>query len=66
MGPEGFSRVGEYIHLRWYQDTKYYPCRVVCYNSGRYHIKVIYGKRERYTIEYVSMRNKDWHYIVDV
>ena len=26
---------------------------------------VIYGKREKYAIEYVSTHHRDWHYIID-
>ena len=35
MELERFPRVEEYIHLRWYQDKKFYPCRVVYYNRGK-------------------------------
>ncbi len=65
MEPEGCPRVGECIHLRWYQYKKYDPCRVVYYNPGKNYTTVIYGKREQYAIEYVSIRNRDWLYIVD-
>ncbi len=65
MEPEDFPRVTEYIHLRCNDENKCYPCRVVSCNSGKDCTTVIYGKREQYAIEYVSMRHRDWHYFVD-
>ena len=64
MEPEDNPRVGEYIHLHWQDDHNCYPCRIVYYNLYKDYTTVIYGKREQYAIEYVSMRNGDWHYIV--
>ena len=63
--PEGCPRVGEHIHLRWQDENKCYPCRIVYYNPGKYYTTVIYCKHEQYTTEYVSMRKWDWHYIID-
>ena len=63
--PEGFPRVGEFIHLRWYEDKKCYLCRVVYYHPGKNYTTVIYCSREQYAIEVVSMRNRNWHYYAD-
>ncbi len=60
--PEGCPRVGEYMHLQWYEDKKCYPCRVVYYHPGKDNTTVIYGEREQYAIELVSMSNRAWHY----
>ncbi len=65
MEPEGCPHVGEFIYLRWRADNKCYPCRVVCFNPGKHYSSVIYCKREQYAIELVTIRNGDWHYVVD-
>ncbi len=46
MESDGYPRVGEYIYLRWQDDNKCYPCRIVYYNPGKDYTTVIYGKRE--------------------
>ena len=51
MEPEFYLRVGEYIHLRWHEDKKCYPCRVVYYKPGKDYTTLIYGKRQQYAVE---------------
>ncbi len=60
------NQFGESIHLRWYENKKCYPCRVVYYyHPGKDYATVINGGSEQYAIEVVNMRNRYWHCIVD-
>ena len=38
---EGYPHVGGYVCLRWQEDKKCYPCRIVYYNPGKDYATVI-------------------------